>query len=152
MWMPLKHKWDNACLCVCPQTEILTSLKALLKHIDSSQLTRDLEGSFLYDHNHWIHFRQVESMSLSLSLNPVLILHLSMENLSSKLDSASWIVNGLFIYTGKCSLFPHFFFLSLICSLFLAFSPRKSSHLPAVAVWPLPLCKTPSPRWTTVVT
>ncbi|KAM9310252.1 pleckstrin homology domain-containing family G member 4B isoform 2-T2 [Pholidichthys leucotaenia] len=40
------------------QTETLTSLKALLKHIDQSQLTRDLEGTFHYDHDHWIHFRQ----------------------------------------------------------------------------------------------
>ncbi|XP_059194595.1 pleckstrin homology domain-containing family G member 4B [Centropristis striata] len=40
------------------QTETLSSLKALLKHIDQTQLTRDLEGSFHYDHNHWIHFRQ----------------------------------------------------------------------------------------------
>ncbi|XP_067093965.1 pleckstrin homology domain-containing family G member 4B isoform X2 [Osmerus mordax] len=51
------------------QTEILTSLKALLKHIDSSQLTRDLEGSFLYDHNHWIHFRQkIEPFASSCSV------------------------------------------------------------------------------------
>lgn len=42
-----------------PQTETLSSLKALLKHIDQTQLTRDLEGSFHYDHSHWIHFRQV---------------------------------------------------------------------------------------------
>lgn len=42
-----------------PQTETLSSLKALLKHIDQTQLTRDLEGTFHYDHNHWIHFRQV---------------------------------------------------------------------------------------------
>lgn len=41
------------------QTETLTSLKALLKHIDQTQLTRDLDGTFHYDHNHWIHFRQV---------------------------------------------------------------------------------------------
>ncbi|XP_042345663.1 pleckstrin homology domain-containing family G member 4B isoform X3 [Plectropomus leopardus] len=40
------------------QTETLSSLKALLKHIDQTQLTRDLEGTFYYDHNHWIHFRQ----------------------------------------------------------------------------------------------
>ncbi|XP_074509941.1 pleckstrin homology domain-containing family G member 4B isoform X4 [Sebastes fasciatus] len=40
------------------QTETLSSLKALLKHIDQTQLTRDLEGTFHYDHNHWIHFRQ----------------------------------------------------------------------------------------------
>lgn len=37
----------------------MSSLKALLKHIDQTQLTRDLEGTFHYDHNHWIHFRQV---------------------------------------------------------------------------------------------
>lgn len=42
-----------------PQTETLTSLKALLKHIDQTQLTRDLDGTFHYDHNHWIHFRRV---------------------------------------------------------------------------------------------
>lgn len=41
------------------QTETLTSLKALLKHVDQTQLTRDLDGTFHYDHNHWIHFRQV---------------------------------------------------------------------------------------------
>ncbi|XP_041797467.1 pleckstrin homology domain-containing family G member 4B isoform X2 [Chelmon rostratus] len=40
------------------QTETLSSLKSLLKHIDQTQLTRDLEGTFHYDHNHWIHFRQ----------------------------------------------------------------------------------------------
>uniref|UniRef100_A0A4W5MB90 Uncharacterized protein n=1 Tax=Hucho hucho TaxID=62062 RepID=A0A4W5MB90_9TELE len=40
-------------------TELLTSLKALLKHIDSSQLTRDLDGTFAYDHDHWVTFRQV---------------------------------------------------------------------------------------------
>uniref|UniRef100_A0A3Q4AE02 Rho guanine nucleotide exchange factor (GEF) 40 n=1 Tax=Mola mola TaxID=94237 RepID=A0A3Q4AE02_MOLML len=39
-------------------TETLSSLKALLKHIDQTQLTQDLEGTFQYDHNHWIHFRQ----------------------------------------------------------------------------------------------
>ncbi|XP_032375538.1 pleckstrin homology domain-containing family G member 4B isoform X1 [Etheostoma spectabile] len=40
------------------QTETLSSLKALLKHIDQTQLTQDLEGTFHYDHNHWISFRQ----------------------------------------------------------------------------------------------
>lgn len=41
------------------QTETVSSLKALLKYIDQTQLTRDLEGTFHYDHNHWIQFRQV---------------------------------------------------------------------------------------------
>ncbi|XP_077455255.1 pleckstrin homology domain-containing family G member 4B isoform X1 [Stigmatopora argus] len=40
------------------QTETLSSLKALLKHVEQNQLTRDLEGTFHYDHNHWILFRQ----------------------------------------------------------------------------------------------
>uniref|UniRef100_A0A8C2XQL2 Pleckstrin homology and RhoGEF domain containing G4B n=1 Tax=Cyclopterus lumpus TaxID=8103 RepID=A0A8C2XQL2_CYCLU len=40
------------------QTETMSSLKALLKHIDQTQLTQHLEGTFHYDHNHWIHFRQ----------------------------------------------------------------------------------------------
>uniref|UniRef100_A0A7N8Y0Z6 Uncharacterized LOC113122097 n=1 Tax=Mastacembelus armatus TaxID=205130 RepID=A0A7N8Y0Z6_9TELE len=50
------------------QTETLSSLKALLKHIDQSQLTRDLDGTFHYDHNHWIHFRQkIEPFASSCS-------------------------------------------------------------------------------------
>uniref|UniRef100_A0A672MRV8 Uncharacterized protein n=1 Tax=Sinocyclocheilus grahami TaxID=75366 RepID=A0A672MRV8_SINGR len=44
--------------------EVLTSLKALQKHIDSSQLTRDFDGSFPYEHNHYIHFRQVHKTGL----------------------------------------------------------------------------------------
>ncbi|XP_041844277.1 pleckstrin homology domain-containing family G member 4B isoform X2 [Melanotaenia boesemani] len=50
------------------QTETLTSLKALLKHIDPTHLTRDLEGTFSYDHNHWISFRQkIEPFASSCS-------------------------------------------------------------------------------------
>ncbi|XP_023131278.2 pleckstrin homology domain-containing family G member 4B isoform X1 [Amphiprion ocellaris] len=50
------------------QTETLSSLKALLKHIDQTQLTRELEGTFHYDHNHWIHFRQkIEPFASSCS-------------------------------------------------------------------------------------
>ncbi|XP_051576131.1 pleckstrin homology domain-containing family G member 4B-like isoform X1 [Myxocyprinus asiaticus] len=48
--------------------EVVTSLRALQKHIDSSQLTRDLEGTFPYDHNHYIHFRQkIEPFATSCS-------------------------------------------------------------------------------------
>ncbi|XP_035290605.1 pleckstrin homology domain-containing family G member 4B isoform X2 [Anguilla anguilla] len=51
------------------QCELLPSLKALLKHIDSSQLTRDLEGSFHYDHSHWVQFRQkIEPFAHSCSM------------------------------------------------------------------------------------
>ncbi|XP_045901712.1 pleckstrin homology domain-containing family G member 4B isoform X1 [Micropterus dolomieu] len=50
------------------QTETLSSLKVLLKYIDQTQLTRDLEGTFHYDHNHWIHFRQkIEPFASSCS-------------------------------------------------------------------------------------
>ncbi|XP_067856732.1 pleckstrin homology domain-containing family G member 4B-like [Heptranchias perlo] len=43
----------------CPgiSMEVLTSLKALYKFIDSSQLTEDLEGTFPYNHSEWIQFR-----------------------------------------------------------------------------------------------
>ncbi|XP_067303978.1 pleckstrin homology domain-containing family G member 4B isoform X4 [Pseudorasbora parva] len=48
--------------------EVLTSLKALQKHIDSSQLTRDFDGTFSYDHSHYIHFRQkIEPFATSCS-------------------------------------------------------------------------------------
>ncbi|XP_039516832.1 pleckstrin homology domain-containing family G member 4B isoform X1 [Pimephales promelas] len=48
--------------------EVLTSLKALQKHIDSSQLTRDFDGTFPYDHSHYIHFRQkIEPFATSCS-------------------------------------------------------------------------------------
>uniref|UniRef100_A0A1A8GSK9 Pleckstrin homology domain containing, family G (With RhoGef domain) member 4B n=1 Tax=Nothobranchius korthausae TaxID=1143690 RepID=A0A1A8GSK9_9TELE len=40
------------------QNETFSSLKALLKHIDQTQLTRDLGGTFYYNHEHWISFRQ----------------------------------------------------------------------------------------------
>nr|XP_057940509.1 pleckstrin homology domain-containing family G member 4B isoform X2 [Doryrhamphus excisus] len=50
------------------QTETLSSLKALLKHIEHNQLTPDLEGTFYYDHNHWILFRQkIEPFASSCS-------------------------------------------------------------------------------------
>ncbi|XP_073667617.1 pleckstrin homology domain-containing family G member 4B isoform X1 [Paramisgurnus dabryanus] len=74
------------------QCEVLTSLKALQKHIDSSQLTRDLDGTFSYDHNHYIHFRQkiepfAHSCSVAISslqssietLNNISSLHTSAE-------------------------------------------------------------------------
>ncbi|XP_047454614.1 pleckstrin homology domain-containing family G member 4B isoform X2 [Mugil cephalus] len=68
------------------QTETLSSLKALLKHIDQTQLTRDLEGTFLYDHNHWIHFRQkIEPFASSCSA-AITSLQESINTLSSSSD------------------------------------------------------------------
>ncbi|XP_054434624.1 pleckstrin homology domain-containing family G member 4B [Pteronotus mesoamericanus] len=40
------------------QCEVVGSLKALHKFVDSSQLTVDLEGSFPYSHSDWICFRR----------------------------------------------------------------------------------------------
>ncbi|CAL8247114.1 unnamed protein product [Lota lota] len=50
------------------QNELVTSLKSLLKHIDNTQLTADLEGTFHYNHKHWLHFRQkIEPFARSCS-------------------------------------------------------------------------------------
>lgn len=65
----------------------MTSLKALLKHIDQTQLTRDLDGTFHYDHNHWIHFRQV-GVTVAAGLRTVKALcrrvYNNLENLNKK--------------------------------------------------------------------
>ncbi|XP_048205134.1 uncharacterized protein KIAA1755 homolog isoform X2 [Perognathus longimembris pacificus] len=41
------------------QVEVLTSLKALSHHVDSSQLPDTLEGSFPYCHSEWVQFFQM---------------------------------------------------------------------------------------------
>ncbi|XP_040021375.2 pleckstrin homology domain-containing family G member 4B isoform X4 [Gasterosteus aculeatus] len=65
------------------QTETMSSLKALLKHIDQNQLTRDLEGNFHYDHNHWIHFRQKIDPFASSCSESISSLQESISSLSS---------------------------------------------------------------------
>ncbi|XP_077160883.1 pleckstrin homology domain-containing family G member 4B isoform X2 [Paroedura picta] len=40
------------------QCEVLTSLKALLRYVDCTQLTADFDGIFPYSHNDWIRFRR----------------------------------------------------------------------------------------------
>ncbi|XP_068769138.1 uncharacterized protein KIAA1755 homolog isoform X2 [Struthio camelus] len=40
------------------QVETLPSLKALSRYVDSSQVTRDLDGSFPYRHSEWVQFFQ----------------------------------------------------------------------------------------------
>lgn len=39
--------------------EVVTSLKALHRYIDYSQLSPALEGTFLYSHRNWLHLHQV---------------------------------------------------------------------------------------------
>ncbi|KAK3541365.1 hypothetical protein QTP86_023084, partial [Hemibagrus guttatus] len=71
------------------KSEVLTSLKALLKHIDSSQLTRDLDGTFPYDHNHYIQFRQKMEQFCSSCSTAILSLQRSIDVVksSSSLDT-----------------------------------------------------------------
>ncbi|XP_048366760.1 pleckstrin homology domain-containing family G member 4B isoform X2 [Sphaerodactylus townsendi] len=40
------------------QCEVLTSLKALLRYLDCTQLTDEFDGIFPYNHNDWIRFRR----------------------------------------------------------------------------------------------
>ncbi|KAM9436246.1 pleckstrin homology domain-containing family G member 4B isoform 2-T2 [Clarias gariepinus] len=70
--------------------EVLTSLKALLKHIDSSQLTRDLDGTFTYDHHHYIQFRQKMEQFCSSCSEAIASLRRSIDvlNSSNSLDTA----------------------------------------------------------------
>ncbi|KAK0134558.1 Pleckstrin y domain-containing family G member 4B [Merluccius polli] len=68
------------------QNELLTSLKALLKHIDSTQLTADLEGTFHYNHKHWTHFRQkIEPFARSCSA-AISSLQESIDNLKTRVN------------------------------------------------------------------
>ncbi|XP_036395206.1 pleckstrin homology domain-containing family G member 4B isoform X1 [Megalops cyprinoides] len=79
------------------QCELLPSLKALLKHIDSSQLTRDLEGSFHYDHTHWVQFRRkIEPFANSCSM-AVASLQNSIATLSTRgnLDSSKEVSEAI---------------------------------------------------------
>lgn len=39
--------------------DLVTSLKALNKTVDTSQLTSDLGGRFTYSHSDWLQFHQV---------------------------------------------------------------------------------------------
>lgn len=47
------------------QVETLTSLKALGRFVDSSQVTAELEGSFPYCHGEWVQFFQVSTITPS---------------------------------------------------------------------------------------
>ncbi|KAL4646931.1 pleckstrin homology domain-containing family G member 4B [Arapaima gigas] len=58
LWLMDKDSTSRPERDLAVQCELLTSLKALQKHVEPSQLTWDLEGSFTYDHNHWIRFRR----------------------------------------------------------------------------------------------
>lgn len=46
--------------------DIVTSMKALNKTVEASQLTPDLGGTFAYSHSDWLQFHQV-TLSLVFS-------------------------------------------------------------------------------------
>lgn len=50
-------------LLLCLQVEVLTSLKALSRHVDPSQLPMALEGPFPYCHGEWVQFFQVSTIT-----------------------------------------------------------------------------------------
>lgn len=51
--------------------DIVTSLKALNKTVEASQLTANLGGTFAYSHSDWLQFHQV---ILSLNMEEKLLL------------------------------------------------------------------------------
>ncbi|XP_076868636.1 pleckstrin homology domain-containing family G member 4B isoform X2 [Brachyhypopomus gauderio] len=64
--------------------EVLSSLKSLQKHVDSSQLTRDLDGTFSYDHSHYVQFRQKMEQFTSSCDSAISSLRRSIEVLNSR--------------------------------------------------------------------
>uniref|UniRef100_A0A4W3IS91 Uncharacterized protein n=1 Tax=Callorhinchus milii TaxID=7868 RepID=A0A4W3IS91_CALMI len=56
--------WSLTYIVCYIQMEVLTSLKALHKFIESNQLTEDLEGTFPYSHSDWTQFRMVRTISV----------------------------------------------------------------------------------------
>lgn len=53
-----------------PQVETLTSLKALGRYVDSSQVTAELDGTFPYCHGEWVQFFQVSVITPSAVSSP----------------------------------------------------------------------------------
>uniref|UniRef100_A0A4W4F9Z1 Uncharacterized protein n=1 Tax=Electrophorus electricus TaxID=8005 RepID=A0A4W4F9Z1_ELEEL len=70
--------------------EVLSSLKALQKYVDSSQLTSDLDGTFSYSHGHFVQFRQKMEQFSSSCTSAISSLRRSIDvlNSSSSLDTA----------------------------------------------------------------
>ncbi|KAK1806401.1 hypothetical protein P4O66_004919, partial [Electrophorus voltai] len=70
--------------------EVLSSLKALQKYVDSSQLTSDLDGTFSYSHGHFVQFRQKMEQFSSSCTSAISSLRRSIDvlNSTSSLDTA----------------------------------------------------------------
>uniref|UniRef100_A0A674J4R1 Pleckstrin homology and RhoGEF domain containing G4B n=1 Tax=Terrapene triunguis TaxID=2587831 RepID=A0A674J4R1_9SAUR len=66
------------------QYEVLTSLKALQKHIDSTQLTAEFDGTFLYNHHDWMRFRKKLEPFITNCKEAIVFLQNSVCSLNSK--------------------------------------------------------------------
>ncbi|XP_066484085.1 pleckstrin homology domain-containing family G member 4B [Tiliqua scincoides] len=65
------------------QCEVLTSLKALHRFIDSTQLTAEFDGTFPYNHNDWICFRRKLEPFITNCKEALVFLQYSVCSLSS---------------------------------------------------------------------
>uniref|UniRef100_A0A8C8RCN3 Pleckstrin homology and RhoGEF domain containing G4B n=1 Tax=Pelusios castaneus TaxID=367368 RepID=A0A8C8RCN3_9SAUR len=65
------------------QYEVLTSLKALQKLIDSTQLTAEFDGTFLYNHHDWIRFRRKLEPFITNCKEAIVFLRNSVSSLNS---------------------------------------------------------------------
>ncbi|KAF3813222.1 hypothetical protein GH733_018830, partial [Mirounga leonina] len=65
------------------QCEVVGSLKALHKLVDSSQLTTDLDGSFPYSHSDWICFRRKLEPFTTNCENAIVFLQNSLHSLNT---------------------------------------------------------------------
>uniref|UniRef100_A0A8C3RTZ2 Pleckstrin homology and RhoGEF domain containing G4B n=1 Tax=Chelydra serpentina TaxID=8475 RepID=A0A8C3RTZ2_CHESE len=104
------------------QYEVLTSLKALQKHIDCTQLTAEFDGTFLYNHHDWMRFRKAPprttdpsnppcSLSLDCPLqkspccpfsNPLAPLLDAMEAITRLYNQVDEEVHRLVLISNKC--------------------------------------------------
>ncbi|XP_043946130.1 uncharacterized protein KIAA1755 homolog [Protopterus annectens] len=77
------------------QVEVLTSLKALNKFVESGQLTRDLEGTFPYCHTAWVQFCMKIDTFVEDLMEASTLLHNSIKKLESArpLNSAEDILH-----------------------------------------------------------
>ncbi|KAJ7313787.1 hypothetical protein JRQ81_005482 [Phrynocephalus forsythii] len=67
------------------QCEVLTTLKALHRFIDCSQLTAEFDGTFPYNHNDWICFRRKLEPFITNCKEAVIFLQRSVSSLNSNL-------------------------------------------------------------------
>lgn len=90
------------------QVETLTSLKALGRFVDSSQVTAELEGTFPYCHGEWVQFFQVSrtAPSATSSLPTVSLCPQSAEHRAAFLSHPYPQPRTACCWPGSCCRFP----------------------------------------------